>query len=125
VADLKTGPALALDHMLLYQLFQDPAFYAAVPAFFFLKGQGLAVTAKITASIVAGDDGCGGCGGGIKAAMEPVIVQFVEQLRKLKDDAPHALEPLVAYVAKRRGFRPVPLVVYYRGSDGGRAAVEM
>jgi hypothetical protein len=127
VGELRPGPTLALDHNLLYQVLADPAFYAAVPAFFFMRDQGLAACAQIAGRLAdparrPGD--CATCGN-LKELIRPLQRTFVAHLRKLHAEAPAACAPLVAYLAARRGYRPTPVVVYYRGDDGSVGSVRM
>lgn len=123
---LKDGPPLALDHLILYQMLGDPSFYSRVPVFYFLKEQGLAVTDGIRQRLLDNNPstGCPGCAN-VRGLMAPLVDTFVTHLKKLAVDAPAALEAMAVYVAERRGFRPRPILVYYRDKDGGLAAVQL
>jgi len=110
VGVVKDGPPMALDHNLLYQMVTDPAFFRRVPVLFFMKEQAEACAA----AFAAGE--CGGCGA--TGAMGPAMATFVRTLISTQRDAPEMLDPLVAYIAERRGYRPRPVRVYYRvGTD--------
>lgn len=125
---MKTGPTLAIDHNVLFQLLQDPAFYRRVPVFHFMKDQALAVVERIVAR--AGlppeqrEGDCAACGS-LRQEIAPLQQVFVAELRKLAADAPEALASLVDYVAARRGYRPVPVVVYFREADGSVGSVKL
>jgi hypothetical protein len=109
--------------MAIYQVLSDPAFFTAVPAFFFLRDVAKATTDKVKQAALDGSAAeCYGCGG-VKQIMQPAIAPFVATLAELAAKAPDALTPLADYVAARRGFRPTPIVVYYK-RDGRTLSVE-
>lgn len=109
---------MALDHNLLYQLFSDPEFFREVPAFHFMKDHALAVVARFAKGATDKRPGdCATCGS-LRQHVAPLRLMFVAEARKLAADVPRAMEPLAEFVARRRGYRPRPLLIYFR--DGGK-----
>lgn len=119
------GPPFVLDAAALYTILSDPGFYAAVPAFYFLK-----LTAEpIVARIAAGNDGvpregCVGCGS-LRAQMAPLSDAFARQARNLAADAPDALRPLIDYVEAKRKRRPESLFMYWKDAAGVTRRLEI
>lgn len=116
---MKDGPPFAIDHTILYELVSDPAFFRRVPALFFMKDQATAVAKQVLASLTGQPvAGCSGCGS-VRQLMLPAMETFVRTVIALKAEAPEMLEPLAAYVAERRRYRPRPILVYYKqqGTD--------
>ncbi len=118
---MKDGPPYAIDSMSLYQLVADPDFFNRVPALFFMRDQAQAVVARIVDGLLGKrKSNCAGCGD-VRKQMEPVASTFVTVIRQLADSAPQLLEPLADYVAERRGYRPRPIIVYYKKAGGTEA----
>jgi hypothetical protein len=110
---MKSGPKKVITSAILFEMIGDPEFYK-IPAFAFLKKMGQATYKKLRQEAV---DGCLSCGPGSNS-MRAVTVAFVSQVIQLNEDNPDALTPLADYIAGRLGYRPSPLVVYYKGTNG-------
>ena len=111
--EMRKGPPLTIDHMIFHQMMGDPKFYDGVPAFYFMKEQGLAIHQKIVDAILNQEAGCRGCSN-VKDMVRPVFVIFAEQAFKLGQDNPDALKPLADYIAEKKGYLPKPILLYYK-----------
>jgi hypothetical protein len=112
---MKSGPEKIITSTILFEMIGDPEFYK-IPAFAFLKKMGQATHKKL---LDEHGKVCSGCGVN-STNMRPVTVAFVSQVVQLTEDNPDALGPLADYISGRLGYRPSPLVVYYKGMNGVR-----
>ena len=110
---MKDGPEFAINYMTFHGMIGDPKFYDRAPAFFFMKEQGLAIHQKIVDAILNNEAGCRGCSN-VQRAVEPLFRVFAAHVFKLAQDSPEALDPVTEYIAEKKGYRPVPLVLYYK-----------
>jgi len=98
----------------LYSLLGDPAFFQKVSGFAFLEEEGQEAHRKVVASVMKeAEEGCGTCGGA-QAILKPVMQKFAIRAAELSEDNPEDLSPLVDYITSKRGYRPNPIVLYYR-----------
>lgn len=107
------GPQLVFNHVIFHGMIGDPKFYDRVPAFFFMKEQGLAIYEKILEALLSKTSSCRGCSN-VKEAIRPLLNMFAEHAFKLAQDSPEALEPLVEYIAEKKGYRPREIILFYR-----------
>ena len=110
---LTDGPQLVFNHIIFHGMIGDPKFYAKVPAFFFMKEQGLAIYEKMLEAMLTPGVGCLGCSN-VKKTLQPLMSMFAKHAFELAQDSPEALEPLVEYIAEKKGYRPKPIILYYR-----------
>lgn len=118
---VETGPPYTLDRLGIYQLFRDRQFLQEAPAFLFLSDIAKAVVAKVTESIL--HPRCQGCGS-LRDMIEPLADPFVRVAVKTHQESPQALLPVVHTISRKLGYRPQPIVLYYKGTDGKIAALE-
>lgn len=108
---------LYIDSTIFYQLLGDPAFYDALPASLEpLRRKGEEAYADAL-KVAMGKASCNGCTS-IKGVLSSVTSEYGQGLALIQKEAPQLLEPLVAYISKKRGYRPPLIVMYYRGTDG-------
>jgi hypothetical protein len=117
------GPRLIFTRSTLFGLIGDPTFYAQVPAFAFLKTQAQAAHKQIVDALT-GKSPCRGCDSSLKI-LSPVMTGFMAVVMQLRTDNPQALEPLYAFISTRLGYRPTPIVVYYKHKDGRQGHIEL
>ena len=124
--DFNPGPKLVLDHMVLYQLLSDPKFWQQVPAFAFMKRSGQEAIQRIQDDIISGKRAkpCVGCST-LRPILIPLLIVFGQHLAQLKGDSPEAVNELVEFIARKRKYRPAPIVVYYKNEHGQAAQVEV
>lgn len=115
VMPLLDGPKLILTADIVTQLLSDPSFYDTVDAFLFLKEQGLSAW-QASQDQMAGRAGCRTC----RQAnhMQTPIVAFCRMVGAMHAIDPVKLEPLAAYISARRGYRPRPIVVFWKEGPG-------
>lgn len=109
----REGPSLTISHMIFYDMLGDPEFYNQVPTYYFLKDQGLAIHNKIKDAILGKDTDCTGCTS-IKKSVWPAFEVFAQHAFKLAQDNPDALKPLGEYITEKKGYRPTPILMYYK-----------
>lgn len=109
---MKTGPQLVINHMIFFDMIGDPAFYSKVPAFFFMRDQGLAIHKKITDAVLE-KAGCRGCTN-MRQQVWPIFQVFAQQAFLLGQENPEALKPLGDYIAGKKGYRPTEILLYFR-----------
>jgi hypothetical protein len=117
ITRMRSGPKLVIDHTVFYQLISSRKFYSEVPAFHFMKEQGLAIAEQILQATLARETQCAGCNN-LKQSVDPLFRAFGAELYKLQADSPEALTPLVTYISQKKGYRPMPIMLYYRTDDG-------
>jgi len=122
MGDARTGPRLIINYMTVYQLAADESFFRRVPAFMFMRDQAREAHRRVSEDTL--NSRCSGCGG-VKAIMMPVFRAFANQFVTLANESPEALSPLVEYIAERRGYRPMPIVLYHKDSDGRTITTEV
>lgn len=108
--------ALTLEPTIFYQLLADDEFYTVVPPSVApLEEQ--AKKARQDALNIALGKACAGCST-IRDVLMPVMDEYGRQFAVIHQTDPAALDPLVNYIARKRGFRPTPIVLYYREVNG-------
>ena len=110
-------PNLYIDSSIFYQLLSDRAFYDALPAALEpLRKKGEEAYADAL-KVAMGKASCNGCTS-IKGVLAPIMSEYGQALALIQREAPALLEPLVAYLTAKRGYRPPAIVMYYSGTDG-------
>jgi hypothetical protein len=108
--------ALTLEPTIFYQLLADDEFYTVVPpSLATLEEQ--ARKARQDALNVALGKACAGCSS-VRDVLMPIMDEYGRQLSVIHQADPEALNPLVDYISRKRGFRPTPIVLYYREVNG-------
>lgn len=109
------GPKLVIDYLLSYQLFQLPEFWAGVPS----DVVDAALRAEVDAALgkalqAAMGSSCSGC-----TALHIVMrVVHTKVWKAIASAGPTVTDAVVAVVVSKRGYRPKPIVVYYKGDSG-------
>lgn len=111
--EVRRGPEMILNHMIFFSMIGDKEFFHAVPVFGFMKDMAQDIHRKITDAIVSKDRSCLSCSD-VRTSIKPAFMAFVDQVRKLSVESPDALDPLVSYITKRRGYRPMPIRIYFK-----------
>lgn len=109
---MKNGQSLLIDHLTLFGILHDDLLYQS-PVLSHLRDQGKDTYRRIIADTLY-SQGCSGCSSFTKA-MQP-IQDAIGQALADSDEA--GREVFLAYLIKKRGYRPVPVVLYYVGRDG-------
>jgi hypothetical protein len=110
--------------MILFDLVGDPEFFNEVPAFHFLKEQATAARELVVRAVVDQDTDCQGCGD-VRRTFRPVMEAFTAEAVKLHTDNPDVLQPLVDVIAKKLGYRPKVVVLYYKDAAGAVQSLEL
>jgi hypothetical protein len=98
----------------LYSLLGDPTFFQQVPAFDFLEEEGQEAHRKVVESVLKeSEEGCSTCGG-VQSILRPVMHKFALKAAELSEKRPEELDPLADYITSKRGYRPNPIVLYYK-----------
>jgi hypothetical protein len=108
---------------MLYQILADDNFWEQVPEFSYLRDEGQAAhfhALERFLNPVEVAPGCVGCTS-LRTTLRPILDTMVSDIARWVIEEPAKLDNLVTYITKRRGFRPVPIVVYHRNEDGIRA----
>jgi len=104
-----------LDTTVLNQLLARPDFYTAVPAYFFLREQGLAAAKQYGKAVAKGREDCPSCSD--KGLINPVASAFVRHTKQLYEQQAQLLQPLREYIARSVRLRPGDQIrLYYRKS---------
>jgi len=101
---------LKLDRDHIIAMARDPAFYEAAPSFAYLKDAALA---SYQMFLDAKD--CIRCGGEWKFMQGIVDAVFIK-IKELKSTDPEKLEEVRGFLESKKGYRPKPIVIYYRRS---------
>ena len=112
-----------LEHNMLYQILADDNFWEQVPEFMYLRTEGQAAHFHALDRFLNPEEiapGCVGCTS-LRTTLRPVLDTMAGDIARWVVEEPEKLDNLVAYITKRRGFRPIPIVVYHRCEDGIRA----
>jgi hypothetical protein len=115
-----------LEHNMLYQILADPLFWEAVPEFAELKDEGEAAHFFAFENLMHPREvvpGCIGCTS-LRTSMRPILEMITGSIAKWMTEDISKLDNLVAYITKRRGFRPQPIVVYHKDDQGITHAIE-
>jgi len=117
---VKDGVKFAVDNMVLFQMLGDSFFYQALPAYCGdLQQAGKAAYDRVVRAALKNEDdpACFGC-----SSLNKVIDPWRDTLgqRLAKADAGD-LEALAAYIGGKRGYRPRPIVMYYKDERGKKA----
>lgn len=113
----QTPRRVVLDRQYLIAIVGDREFYAACPAFAWMRDTVLQAykryrSAKPKQSCCSGD----------WAILRPVIDGWFTALRAMHAQDPASVEPVRDFVSRKKGYICKPLVVYYRASREGRPA---
>jgi len=122
----RVGAKLVLEHNILYQLLSDPLFWENVPEFLDLKDVGerahyFAIERLTTPKEIS--PGCVGCAT-FKSTLSPLLSEVTAMVFEWTVNSPEKLNNLVAYITKRRGYRPSPIVMYHKDDSGQIHAIE-
>lgn len=112
----KDGPKLVVDCLITHQLILMPAFWDAVPPGV-REMKGRADGAAAVASDIAMGKACAGCTS-LRQALSPIHSEIWQHVDLLHEAAPDAVQELVDLIARKRGYRPRPIEVYYKDSAG-------
>jgi hypothetical protein len=99
--------------MIFFSMIGDEKFFREVPAFAYMGPAATNIHREITEAIVNGNRSCRGCSN-VRKTVKPLFMLFVSGIRKLLVERPEDLEALVTYIASRRGYRPVPIRIYFK-----------
>jgi hypothetical protein len=110
---------LVLEATIFYQLFADPKFFDVLPASFAVHREAAAAAHQLALKLALGQ-ACVGCTS-ISAALAPMMNEFGRMLAAIQAAEPDALQPLIAYITKKRGYRPDPIFLYYKTVEGKTA----
>lgn len=108
---------------MLYQILADDNFWEAVPEFSYLRTEGEAAHFHALERLLKPQEvapGCVGCTS-LRTTLRPILDTMTHDIAEWVKEDPAKLDNLVAYITKRRGFRPMPIVVYHRSLDGIQA----
>ena len=119
---MKNGAKLILEHMILYQILSDRKFWELCPEWVEWKDEGQAVHQKVVDEVLHPSAGCKACGT-VKSVMKQFLMKFTRQVADWHTTDAAKLDSLVAYISKKRGYRPVPIVVNYKDAQGKIRAV--
>jgi hypothetical protein len=114
------------EHNMLYQVLADSLFWESVPEFTYLKDEGEAAHFFALERLLKPREvvpGCVGCTS-LRTTMRPILDTMVADIARWVEEDPTKLDNLVAYITKRRGFRPHPIVVYHKDEQGKIRAIE-
>ena len=121
----KTGPKLILEHTHLYQIIADKDFWGACPEWVDLEKEGKKVHQEIVNRMLGiGDAACTGCST-LQLAIRPFQHKFSSYAVKLYEEDISQLDSFVTYLTRKRGYRPKPIVVYYKDTDGRNRTLEL
>lgn len=120
----KIGPKFVLDHMMIYQMLADEMLWERVPEMLTLKDDGEAAHHKIVQQVILAKPGCKSCST-IRTIVKPFQTQLGTLLEELHARDDESLDNLVKYISVRRGYRPVPILVYYVSTDGAVKQLEL
>lgn len=112
---MKTGPVLQVTSQIVHDMMADPAFFAAVPVFYFLKDVAAAVVPQLAE--------CGSCASG-PMLRESLVRPFVSTAVRVYAENPQALRPLLDYLGRRLGKMPAKVVLPY-AQDGKTNALAL
>ena len=113
----RSGPKLIFEHMHLYQVLSDTKFWEHCPEFLDLREEGDAAHHKILIHVLGGEPGCLTCST-IKAVLREYQPLFAAKVVELAKKGGEGIDRFVTYISNKRGYRPEPIIVYYRGNDG-------
>ena len=120
----KLGPKFIFDHMVLYQIIMDKEFWATCPEFAALKPQRLIYRAKIRESVLSTQPNCGTCST-LGTILKPFQLLFTQRLVALFYEDVKQTENFVSYITRKRGYRPVPIIVYTKDAEGRTLEMEL
>ena len=112
VAANRVGPKLVIDQFILYQLVSFPAFAEALPPGCDDLAPEADKVRKECLAIAMGET-CLGCKT-IKAAIQPFQDALGKRLAVVHQTTPYLLDPLIELIRRKRGYRPTPIVMYYK-----------
>jgi hypothetical protein len=115
---MNSSRELYMDQLILFQLFGDDEFYAVLPPG--LEDIALYARAAYAAAVDAAmhKSNCVGCLT-LKSIISPVQNMLGISLSQIYEAKPEALEPLAQLIARRRGYRPNPIILRYLTVRGG------
>lgn len=110
---------MPVDNLVLFQMASDEKFYLALPVGFEdWAVQCQAAYKEVVAwTLKTKTKGCLGCGS-VTKIMTPLMNALGRRLALAKQHNSGDVEPLAQYIAVRRGFRPRPIMLYYRAENG-------
>lgn len=117
---MKTGPQLIVDHMVLYQILLDKQFWTRCPELAELREEGARYRQLILDEALNAKPNCGSCST-LTAVIRPYQLQFTQKLAALFQADAYNTESFVNYIASKRGYRPVPIIVYTKDPVGGQS----
>lgn len=108
-----TKKRLVLDRQHLIALVSDPLFYAECPAFAWMRD-----TALHTARLYQ-ESKDRNCCGGEWPILRPTVDGWFTALKDLHAKDPASVEQVRDYLARKKGYLPQPVVIFYRSSKEG------
>lgn len=107
---MKTGQSLIIDHVVLFGILHEEDLYT-IPALLPLREKGKEAYRKIVLGAL--DAHCRRCMS-VTKIMQPIQDAFGEALAGADSDS---LDAFIAYVSRKRGYRPETIVLFYVGRD--------
>ena len=123
---IRVGKELILEHNTIYEMFSDSLFWEKVPEFLYMKDDGERAHHFVVERFLHPKKtfpGCAGCSS-TKKILQPILEEMTSKIAEWSDTSPGKLTNLIAYIAKRRGYRPVPIIIYCKDSMGKIYTVE-
>lgn len=120
---LKDGPALVLEVSVLFQLLRADGFWAALPA----GSDDLREIGQLAADKAVGvamGFECTSCSS-LAAALAPIRDALGRRLASVQATQPALLDPVILWIAKKRGYRPRPIRLIYRDEVGSARTLNL
>lgn len=114
---MKTGPQFVIEYMTVYQIIADKQFWSDCPEFQPLQAQGVECHRKVVTDVLSPKGNCTGCGT-LSSVVKPFAALFSQHAANLLDADAAQLDSFIAYISKKRGYRPVPILLYNKDSSG-------
>lgn len=126
MAKLKEGPQFVIDVMVTYQLIGNPEFWEAAPPGLLDDIRDSAREAYEKALAIARGDSCPGCNS-IRAALTDTHNEIGRRLAGVQAVAAEwrGFDPLVDFITRKRGYRPRPIIMFYKDTNGVTAKLEL
>jgi len=123
---IRVGRKLILEHNTIYEMFSDSLFWEKVPEFLYMKEDGERAHHFVIERFLHPKEtfpGCANCSN-TKKILQPILDEMTSKITEWADTSPDKLKNLIAYITKRRGYRPNPISIYCKDSVGKIYTVE-
>ncbi len=121
---MKQGSEFVIELMTLYQILTDPKFWTACPELVELQAEGQQYRERVLKEVLQPSASCGTCGT-LSTVLGPYFHKFCQHLSaKFQEDAGN-LETFVDYISRKRGYRPVPILLYYKTVTGKNGKLQL